>query len=504
MASFVNSSIFSTLAGLTSLLAGFVCNVIIARTLGPDGSGIVAFGVWAALTAYTIANFGIPNTLQRYMLRYDQPGNCGGGLARHLLPRFLIPMTIATFGLLAYVYFFPGEASADVYSPEIFLIITLVFLFYSIACYAEGSSRGLHRSPEITRFAVIGSALQIPAVVAGSLLFGAAGALAGYAVRHLPQALAVRRYIASTPETGTRFDSNIYSYARNTWFTGMLGTIAWGRTEYLFLSFYVSPVELGFYAAGLSLAALVTQLPGHMLAALTTHLGELHDQGSTERIEKTYQRTMRWIGLSTLPICLGGAAVMSELLPMIFGDAFDGGRVVAAILVGSAFLNTLEMVPRAVMMARERSHVIVRISAVFAVLSIAVFAVVVPYAGLIGAAVARIALHGLLLSVLMIYCGRQLNLAVGIRWLLGSFAAAALCAVTAYAVLWSIGGITGLLVAVPAGALVYFAAVRALNCIPQEDADVLLWTLSAVLPKRLTPLLKAVFRVLVRQERSTK
>lgn len=504
MASFVNSSIFSTIAGVTSLVAGFGCNVIIARVLGPEGSGVVAFGVWAALSAYMAANFGIPNTLLRYMLRYDQPDNPGGGLARYLLPRFLAPMTAATFGLLAYVYLFPDKGTSQVYSAETFLMITLVFLSYSTACYAEGSSRGLHRSPEITRLAVIGSALQIPVVTVGSLFFGAAGALAGYAIRHLPQALAVRRYVATAPQPGTRFGKNIYIYARNTWFTGMLGTIVWGRTEYLFLSLYVSPVELGFYAAGLSLAALVTQLPGHMLAALTTHLGELHDQGKTDRIERTYQRTMRWLALCTLPICLGGAAVMSELLPLVFGEAFVDGQTVAAILVGTAFLSTFEMVPRTLIVSSERSNVILRITAVFAVASIAVFAVVVPMTGLIGAALARLVLHGLLLIVLMAYCRQHLNYTVGAKWLICSLFAAGLCSLAAYIALSFSNGLFGLFLAIPSGALVFIAAVRIFACIPQEDADVLQSTLSAVLPAKLAPVTRAGFRLLIRQERKSR
>jgi O-antigen/teichoic acid export membrane protein len=63
----LRNSILGSLSGLCPLIASFVSGVIVARTLGVDAVGTIAFSIWMVLTAVTIADLGIPISLARFL-----------------------------------------------------------------------------------------------------------------------------------------------------------------------------------------------------------------------------------------------------------------------------------------------------------------------------------------------------------------------------------------------------------------------------------------------------
>src|SRR5690606_29593457 len=129
------------------------------------------------------------------------------------------------------------------------------------------------------------------------------GALVGHVARHLPQALRLRQYVSGGVDPGVEMTPKMREIGRNSWPSSVSGLFIWTRIELFFLGIFYSTTEIGHYAAGLTLASLVVQLPSQMLGALTPHLGRHHDNGDRERVQLTYHRIMRWLGLLVLPIC---------------------------------------------------------------------------------------------------------------------------------------------------------------------------------------------------------
>ncbi|MCA1970779.1 MAG: oligosaccharide flippase family protein, partial [Rhizobium sp.] len=125
MATFIRSSAFSTLAGIISLAFGFAGSVIVARLLGPQGSGEVAFALFIAMTASTLVGLGIPNLLLRYIPTYDRPGHPGGGLARVLLPYFLVPTVLVAAGLVAYALWLQVSDHVTEHAPSTWAMTSL-------------------------------------------------------------------------------------------------------------------------------------------------------------------------------------------------------------------------------------------------------------------------------------------------------------------------------------------------------------------------------------------
>lgn len=502
MATFISSSAFSTVAGIASLASGFAGSVIVARLLGPQGSGEVTFALFIAMTASTLAGLGLPNVLLRYIPTYDRPGHPGGGLARVLLPYFLIPTFITAAVLVAYALWLQVPGHATEHAPSTWAMTSLVFLSYAIASLSEGAARGLNRFAETTRLTFIGCLIQVPVIAVGGYFFGVAGALAGHAGRHLPQAVGLWRYVARKPDPGIVVTPRMKAIGRDSWFSAAVGMLVWTRAEFFFLGLYFGASEIGHYAAGLTLAGLVVQLPTQMLAGLTPHIGRHHDSGDRDRIRLTYHRTMRWLSLFILPICFGGAAIMGELLPLLFGSDFREAVPMAQVLVAFAFITAFSTVPSIIIGACERSGVFIYALPVTAAISMLTFALVIPEGGGLGSAWARTAVHGLWLTWLVAYCWARLSIRLNVADLLLIALAALACAAVAYGILQEIQGLGGLLLAVTCGALVYAVALRLLRVVPHNDVVALATNLPSRLPPQLSDLAYRLLLLVVPTPRS--
>jgi O-antigen/teichoic acid export membrane protein len=499
MASLLKASVISTAAGVGSLVFGFASSVITARLLGAHGTGLVAFAIWAGTTASTVAGLGIQNILLRYMgAPVDgEPANLG--LARALLKPFTIATMAATIGMLiwaAYQWQLGDEEMTAVW------IATAVFnVIFAYASMSLSAARGVKDFAGSARQVFYGCIMQVPLVVLGAYFFGAAGALIGQMVRHLPTALSLKKYVSGPPQpvgmvtpamTGVVTPA-MKSFGRNTWFSSMIGLFVWTRIEFVFLGLNHQPADIGYFAVGMTLAGLVVQLPEQMSAALMPYFGRHHDNDDMGQLQKSYARVFRWVGLFIFPICFGGAAIMPEFLPLLFGSEFVPAVPSATILIGTACITAMTIFPSAMIAARERSDFFLWASPSMAVIMVVLLALAVPSGGAVGASIVRAFVHTLWLVLLCFYCWTRLSMKPPIRDLVKIGICAAICAGVAFAIVETWPDLLGLGLSIVAAALVYPLCLRFAGAIPADDVEMLKYNLGSALP---APLVKLSMRVL--------
>ncbi|MEP5624743.1 MAG: oligosaccharide flippase family protein, partial [Hyphomicrobiales bacterium] len=69
MASMLRMSVVNTSAGMLSMLAGFICSIIVARVLGVEGTGLVAYALWFMTVATIVSDNGMPQAALRFIKR---------------------------------------------------------------------------------------------------------------------------------------------------------------------------------------------------------------------------------------------------------------------------------------------------------------------------------------------------------------------------------------------------------------------------------------------------
>ncbi len=507
--SFLRNSIVNALAGACVTLGGFLSSVAVARLLGVQGTGIVAYAAWAVTIAIIVADVGIPGALARYLpeLRARSGDGAAGGLTRMLLNPFLV--STAGIGTLFFsyavgLYWFHAlpnpwsvlpESFQD--SPLFWALVALSCVAQSLASFAGGWLQGMQRFGDFARLAFLGSVVQIGGTAAGALAFGSAGALAGSALGALIPAWALLSAGTQGPALSVDLRRRVLRYTFETWGGYMVVAFFATRMEVFFLERSWGSHAVGLFTVSLTLSNLATQGPLLLTGTLLPHLAQRLGRGEEQEARALYATCLRIMALIVFPACFGTAAIAPVLLPAIYGASFAEAVPSATILVAGAALATCTSVAGTYANAAERTRFGLVLGLIGAVLSVVVGFAVVPAFGPIGAACGRVGIQTLIAASTMVYLYRNLAYRVPVLDLGRSALAALFCAVAARAVVTVEPSILGVAVAIVAGAAVYGIALRLLSPLPARDVERLRSSLSA-LPARLKPAVDAGLHLFLR------
>ncbi len=470
MASMLRMSVVNTSAGMLSMIAGFVCSIIVARTLGVDGTGIVAYALWFMSVATLVADLGMPQATLRFIARdTDGSPELRSGLFRRLFYRFASASVVAALAMACYAFWLLERGLVE--NATVWFVTIALYLSYAYSTMAIGAAQGLGQFDRAAHRTLVGCLIQPFAVLGGALVFGPAGAILGHALRHLPQAMDLKSYLAKRPSERKPIPTEIRRYAKNNWISGSILALFGARIELAIIGFFFSITQVGFYSIGLTMAGMIAQLALFIVAFVVPKFGELHDQANDRAFADAFERTIRWLSIVIAPITIGGAAIAPELIPLVFGSDFSPAVGPAVILLVFSIAQALAAVLSRAILAKNRSSDELRMSLVWCGLSIVALMIVIPSFGQTGAAWTRGAVNTLLLGILTIYCSRVLNLHVPVLTLTKSISAAALCAAAALGVLQFVSGIPGLVLAVMAAVPVYIVALLMLRTVPSSELE---------------------------------
>ncbi|MBN9668755.1 lipopolysaccharide biosynthesis protein [Roseibium aggregatum] len=483
MKSLISAGFFVSAAGITSLAAGLVSSIAIARILGAEGTGLTALALWVALTAFAVANLGIPSTILRYISRIGKDESETRGFLRTLYGPYVVSLTLFTGAFFLYASWEFYEVNLN--TAFVWFFAGLIFLAYSHGLLVIVSDHGLGHFHRTAWKTAAGCALQIPVTIAGALLFGPAGAMFGYLARHLPQMFGLSKYLRGGASEPVAISDQMRRYSRSIWASELLDQLVKTRIEFIFIGWFFSITELGFFAAGITFSSLILQLSVYLAAGLTPGFGKLYDDDAMDQLRLSYDRTLRWLTMLLLPISLGGAAIMSELIPLAFGQDFTATVPIAEILVLFSLPQALSSVPLAAMLALENDRKLLFINGVTVLVLVALNLTLTPIFGGIGAAWIR-GVVGLSSFLWLIHhcrhaLGFRISLAPYLRILVSGLA----CAGAAFVILREVHGVPGLAIAIPAGALAYLIALRLTKAIPGAEIEIMRDLLGKVTPAHL-------------------
>lgn len=298
--------------------------------------------------------------------------------------------------------------------------------------------------------------------------------------------LATLPYAVPRPGFDPALRRRILRFALYSWAAALTASLVWSRLEVFFLQRYQGAEAVAMFTVGFTFSNLASQGPLLLTGGLLPYFAESFGHRSTERMQRAYLTATRLMAFLLFPMCLGLAAIIPALLPLVYGPAYAEAVPVAAILIAGAAVGAAGSVGSQMIYACERSDVIFVAGLGGAILSVAAGFLIVPRFGMIGAALARGAIHALMVAAGLWFIRYRLRCPVPFGSLARLLVAALLCALAARACLALIPSpVLGLAMAVPLGAAIYGAAVRALGALPAEDARRLRNLLAGRMPDAL-------------------
>lgn len=472
----IANSVMNAAAGMLLLLTGFVSSIITARLLGPEANGIVAFSLWLVVTGASIAELGSSITLLKTLPQLSAEGYDTGrrrGFAA-ILVSFMVFSTVVLLALYALFFLSSEEMHWAETAPSVALVTGVLFFIQAIGSFVKFYLIGEKRLGAFFKLTVAVSIVQLAGVGIGAVFYGVEGVLVGYALGQLVL------FAATMPILLARRDwcgVSLKSLASSSVILSMqfiIDSIFLNRLELLFLQQFWSVEMVGYYAVGLSIANIALQLPIQMTGSLLPYYSERrHSSDDSTLPVEVFAAVTRSMAYIVLPMSLGLAAISSELVLVVFGEAFRRSGTVVALLALVAPAYTFMQILSLYLLSMDRARSRLNISVIGGLLMVAGCLLIVPRLAAEGAALVRILVF-VAMSVMMI---RQTGFGSQLSGLYKSLTkvtlASVLCACAAISVLHFVHGPIGLVLAIVAGTLAYFAALRVLRAVPGEDVDVM-------------------------------
>jgi O-antigen/teichoic acid export membrane protein len=467
---FARNTAYGTAAGLIISVGRFATTIAMARVLGVEETGVAAFALWLISLVCAVTNLGVYTSLTRYLPELKSNND-----ARQLTRLLLLPfagVTLLTAIIFAtfYVTGVINLASKTVnLTRDVTLMVICLYVIQSLASFGLGYLIGRQEFRNVAALALISNLLQVPLVIVAGLRWGVDGVLLGYIAGGLPFALLCFGPGIGKPSLPSQLRKRLFKYTVFSGASTLANELVWARLEMAFLSHFLGSVAVGLYSVGFTLASLATQGPLLLTSGLLPYFAEAISSRRMEKAKVMLQTAMRLVAFFVLPMCFGIAAVIPELLPLVYGQSFASGSSAAMILVSAAGIGANIVVPLNFINGMERSEFLFVMNIIGAILSLALGLILVSSIGLMGAALGRALVQIYLLAASFWFLRYRLGCPLPLAQLGLLFVSAVVSACVAGLVASQMSGLTGLLLSVPAAALVYLLLVRLLRAIPDED-----------------------------------
>ena len=328
-------------------LATFGVNVLVSRTLGKAGLGVVTVVTQAAF----VASFATRAGMDMAVLR-DVAIETGAGkhervrapVARATLIAFAVSALVATIALvfaeqLGNVFSFGDDGRRVITAAALglpFLALTNVWL---------SATRGL----KIMRYTLYvfwagQPVLWIVLMVAGWLAsettwMSVASYSASWAVAAMAAFYFWRREAAAWPvqpmEPGRL--QQLLRYAGPRAPAALFSQLLFW-TDLFVLTRYVSPTELGVYSAALRTGQVIVLFLTSVNLMFAPYVADLHSKGERERLDSLFKSLTRWTLAATIPVVLLLAVTPQSAL-RLFGGGFAEGDIALRILIIGQLVN---------------------------------------------------------------------------------------------------------------------------------------------------------------------
>ncbi|MDB5508019.1 MAG: polysaccharide biosynthesis protein [Hyphomicrobiales bacterium] len=499
---FARNSALGTLASLFTTFGNFAGGLIIARLLGVEGAGTVGFAFWVVTMTVAVGALGIPPSLIRYLPELTGQGEDkqAADLSAVLFRIFLASCAIFFGGYCLYAFWLSlapvaGPADDVLRSPLLWILVGVWCVTQLLAEFHLWYLQGMQRFGQVALLTVISATCQLSLLFVCAYFFGVFGAVIGYIAGTAVQGLGAFGVLSLKARLDPTLKRRIFQFSVYRWASTITSAFVFSRMEVFFLQVSWGNDLVGFFTVALALSGLASQGPLLLTRGLMPLFSEKVGLKDFDGIHSIYATGTRILAFLAFPACFGMAAITPELLPLIYGERFAPAIPAAVILMVASAGVAASSIGGTVVAARERTDFEFFSGLAGAVLSVLLGLTLIPWFGLIGAALTRAIVQLSVVAVGNWFIGHHLKCPVPYASLARLMVAAAACAIVARATGLIFPGFLGMLLSIAVGGLVYLIGVRLLNALPKDDID-RLSSLLAHLPGPIGKLASPALRLL--------
>lgn len=373
---------------LVSLPLAFLVNILIARVLGVEDYGRLAYLTTVITIATVVAGMGVTTALIQFGSREHAAGRPAS--VNRLLSgaqgfRLLVMGPLIALAVLAFV------------RVELWLLVVALIFGVGLPALLGTAQDALtieNRTDRAAQLAMIANAVTQVAVVAAVLTIGTADGvwsarvIVAGAVLALPLFAISRAYRRSVlrPKGPWSLPKSFWKFAIPTGAAGIIGALTSNRIELVLLDLLSDPLAMGIFGLAFGLAGHVYAPAQALIGPLIPALSGLAEIDRSA-VRRAFLRTSRVASSVGGLLVAGALPALALMVPVLYGTDFFPARdhVVALGLAGAV---TLVGSPHsAFLMARLGGRRMLIISVVVLIVNLGLGVVLIPILGVWGATV---------------------------------------------------------------------------------------------------------------------
>lgn len=462
--SLARKTAWSAVASASSLLGRLTVQIMIARMLGAEGVGRIAYIVWLIEISNLLTCFGLPSALTRYLaeLHGQQKSADAAIFAQWVFLRYLA-LSLVGSAVVALMFFHSSQyAGAESVLP----VLIVLFLAYGLQAINQADLAGRQRFDLLARINLISSFTLVIGVAVGAYGFGVTGAVYGYVIGAVVPALysfTILKGFSFRQKVSPDLRIRVWKFTFNTWLAMLVSAFVWSRMDIFFLERYWNAREVAMFTVGLTFATMVQQAATLLSGSFMAHFSHLLGTGKHELVQRQYESATRLMAFVVIPMAFGGAAIMPVLLPLLFGAEFAPAIPNAMVLTATSAL-AFSTVGSSLVYAKERSGFIALGGFAGAILSVMAGFLIVSSFGAWGAVWSKLFVQSSMIALGTWFIVTQLHFSYPLGSLARTLLAGVLCSVSAWIIIHCVPcPVVAICIAVPLGAVIYVFSVKFLG-----------------------------------------
>ena len=371
----INRAVFSVICNIIRAAIGFLTAMLLARWLGPEGYGRLAFLVASLLAVRGLVDMSTSQAFFTFLSQRPRSKKFINIFLQWIIFQLIVSVVLTAFIL-------PDSYIDSIWQgePRSLVVLALIAVFmqhqvYQVAFSMAEASRQTFRVQTLTLVITFSHLLFIIALwVWGQLLLPF---IFGVLILEWTAAsfFAANMYVTSSENDS---GDSIQSVSREFWkYCRPLIPYAWIGFFYVFfdrwlLQLWAGSEEQAFYAVAAQISAVCLIATASILKIFWKEIAEAYERDDIVLIQYLYTKTSRI--LYVLSAILIGAILpwAEEVLVLLVGASYSQGAVTFAIMLLFPLHQCLGQVCGAVFYATEHTKILTNIGYVFMVVSMIV------------------------------------------------------------------------------------------------------------------------------------
>ena len=409
----LKGSLFFFIGSLVSKLFSYIYNVFIARYFGPETYGIFVLSLTVLSFGGMFSKLGVHSALIRFISYYSAKGD-DTKVKGSILSAFYIVLC-ASLVVSVIIYSMSDIISAHLFKRNVGFILKILSMtipFTSIFFVISFSFIGFKKMEYHVMFSYVGQNLiRVIIIVIFGLIFGdILGLTIAYAISEITIALIAfyffYRIIMSrfSEIISVRVTGELMSFSLPLLVSSFLGFFL-SYTDRLMLGYFMSPVEVALYDAGLRLAMITTMFTAGIVSLFYPVITEIFAKKDIKMLKILFIDVNKWSLYISLPIASSLILFPGFALILSFGNEYIDARTVLQILSIKFLIDIFLTTSFNMITSIGRVAYVAIINVIAIILNVSMNYFLIPVYGIEGAAISTLTVtaFGVVLSSGVIY-----------------------------------------------------------------------------------------------------